>query len=591
MGSTTSSKHTLLRLLTVAAPHRKQIWKASILSVLNKIADLAPPALIGIAVDVVVKREDSLLAQYGIVEPFWQLVALAVVTVVVWALESIFEYAYQQEWRNLAQQIQHEFRVGAYDHVQQLDVGWFKDRRSGRLMSILNDDVNQLERFLDGGANDILQVGTTAICVSAVFFAFSPGLALLSMLPIPIIIWGSFWFQRSIAPRYAAVRETASLVNAQLANNLEGIETVKSFTAEQREVSRIDQLSCDYQEANREAIGLSAAFSPLIRMAIVVGFVATLIYGGHLTLNEELSVGVYSVLIFLTQRLLWPLTRLGATFDMYQRAMASTKRVLDLLDTKAQIVGGDQVLSVVKGEVVFSNVGFAYPEREELFSSLSLELPAGKTLAIVGSTGSGKSTIVRLLLRYYQSKFGTISIDGVDIESCTLQSLRASIGLVSQSVYLFDGTVAENIGYGRPSASIEELQLAAKQAEAHEFISQLPSGYDTLIGERGMKLSGGQRQRISIARAILKDPPILVFDEATSAVDNETEAAIQRSLARLSKDRSAIVIAHRLSTIRYADEIIVLEDGAIVERGTHSQLLANEDVYQRLWLVQTGERL
>ena len=246
----TTPKHTLSRLLVVAAPHRKQIWKASTLSVLNKIADLAPPALIGIAVDVVVKREDSLLAHYGITEPFWQLVALAVVTVVVWALESIFEYAYQQEWRNLAQQIQHEFRVGAYDHVQQLDVGWFKDRRSGRLMSILNDDINQLERFLDGGANDILQVGTTAICVSAVFFAFSPGLALLSMLPIPIIIWGSFWFQRSIAPRYAAVRETASLVNAQLANNLEGIGPSDRLPPGAGQSDRSAQLRL--QEANRE---------------------------------------------------------------------------------------------------------------------------------------------------------------------------------------------------------------------------------------------------------------------------------------------------------------------------------------------------
>jgi ATP-binding cassette, subfamily B, bacterial len=576
------------RLLGYAAPYRARLWRASILSVLNKIADLAPPVLIGVAVDIVIKGKDSLLGSWGITDPFEQLVWLAVVTVVVWALESIFEYAFQCDWRNLAQEIQHELRLNTYSHIQHLDIGWFKDRKSGRLMSIINDDVNQLERFLNGGANDILQVATTAICVSAVFFYFSPSIALLSMLPIPIILWGSFLFQKRIAPRYAEVRERASQVNSQLANNLAGIETVKSFTAEDREVDVVDRLSRYYKESNAKAIKLSSAFSPLIRMAIVVGFVATLIYGGKLTLDGQMEVGVYSVLVFLTQRLLWPLTRLGATFDLYQRAMASTERVLDLLETRSAINDGDQSLEKVRGEITLDNITFTYTDREEILQNFSLHIAAGQTMAVVGPTGSGKSTLVRLLLRFYDPKDGRVLLDGKDISSLKLDSLRSAIGLVSQGVYLFDGTIKDNILYGRPNSSIEEVIEAAKAAEIHSFIDALQDGYDTRIGERGVKLSGGQRQRVSIARAILKDPPILILDEATSAVDNETEAAIQRSLEKIALGRTTIVIAHRLSTIRNADQVLVMDRGQIVAQGSHDELVRESGLYARLWKVQTG---
>ncbi len=581
-------KGTFGRLFEYAKPYHKRIWRASILSVLNKIADLAPPALIGIAVDIVVKKEQSLLAQWGIVDPFEQLIWLAALTVIIWVLESIFEYAFQWDWRNLAQEIQHELRLKTYSHVQRLDIGWFRDRKSGRLMSIINDDVNQLERFLNGGANDILQVTTTAICVSGVFFYFSPSIAILSMLPIPLILWGSFWFQHKIAPRYAEVREQASQVNSQLANNLAGIETVKSFTGEDREVLAVDRLSAKYKKANASAIQLSSAFSPLIRMAIVVGFVATLIYGGKLTLAGEMEIGVYSVLIFLTQRLLWPLTRLGATFDLYQRAMASSDRILDLLDTRSSIVDGREQAVDVRGDILLENIQFSYPERENVLEGFSLSIPYGQTIAIVGPTGSGKSTLVRLMLRFYDPQEGCVRLDGKDVRNLTLESLRSSIGLVSQGVYLFDGTILENILYGRPNANKEDVIEAAKASEVHSFISSLPNGYDTRIGERGLKLSGGQRQRISIARAVLKDPPILILDEATSAVDNETEAAIQRSLERVSEGRTTVVIAHRLSTIRNADQIVVMESGKIIAQGSHGELVQTDGLYTRLWKVQTG---
>ena len=584
------SESPFKRLLRYAETDRKRIYQASALSILNKIADLAPPALIGVAVDIVIKKEDSVLAHWGIEDSFHQLVVLAVVTVLVWGAESIFEYAFQWQWRTLAQDLQHRLRVDTHRHLQKLDMGWFRDHKSGRLMSILNDDINQLERFLDGGANDILQVGTTVVCVTGVFFYFSPGIALLAMLPIPVILWGSFLFQSRIAPRYANVRERASLINSQLANNLSGIETVKSFTAEEREVQTLDRLSVEYKEANAHAIRLSSAFSPLIRMAIVLGFGATLIYGGQLTLDGQMEVGVYSVLVFLTQRLLWPLTRLGATFDLYQRAMASVHRVFELLDTQTAIVGGEHAPKKVEGGVELTDVSFAYPDREPILEDFSLSIPAGQTVAIVGPTGSGKSTIVRLLLRFYDPQSGTITLDDQSLGAWDLDTLRQSIGLVSQSVYLFDGSIWDNILYGRPDATEEEVIAAAKSAEVHEFIETLPQGYHTPIGERGLKLSGGQSQRISIARAILKDPPILVLDEATSAVDNETEAAIQRSLEVVSQNRTTIVIAHRLSTIRHADKIVVMDLGRIVAEGTHEDLIAGKGLYHRLWNVQTGER-
>ncbi|MDQ7026688.1 MAG: ABC transporter ATP-binding protein, partial [Anaerolineae bacterium] len=330
-----------------------------------------------------------------------------------------------------------------------------------------------------------------------------------------------------------------------------------------------------------------------IRMLIVSGFIAIMVFGGQLALSGQLNIGLYSILIFMTQRLLWPLTRLGETFDLYQRAMASTIRILDLLDTQAQIIDGDTPLPTkqVRGDVCFDNVEFAYSNGAEVLKGLSLNIPAGETAAIVGSTGAGKSTVIKLLLRFYDVVGGQITLDGHDLRHLQTRDLRHAIGLVSQDVFLFHGTVKENIAYGTFGASDEAIIEAAKIAESHEFIMQLPQGYDTIVGERGQKLSGGQRQRVSIARAILKDPPVLILDEATSSVDNETEAAIQRSLEKIAVGRTTIVIAHRLSTVRNADRIFVLENGQLKEQGKHEDLAQGEGIYASLWKVQMGEKL
>ena len=327
-------------------------------------------------------------------------------------------------------------------------------------------------------------------------------------------------------------------------------------------------------------------------MAILAGFTVTLLYGGFMALQERLGVGSYSVLVYLTQRLLWPMTRLADLSDLYQRSTASIQRVMDLVQTPIAIPYGGVHLPAasVVGEIVFDHVDFAYGTQPTL-TDVTLTIPPGHTVAFVGATGGGKSTLVKLLLRFYEPGRGTIRLDGRPLGELDLEDLRRAIGYVAQDSFLADATVAENIAYGVPGAARAAITAAAVTAEAHDFVVALPHGYDTQVGERGQKLSGGQRQRIALARAILKNPPILVLDEATSAVDNETEAAIQRSLDRVVVGRTSIIIAHRLSTVRNADVIYVLDEGRIVEHGTHDELRAAAGLYAALWQLQTGERL
>jgi ATP-binding cassette subfamily B protein len=561
---------------------------ASLCSILNKIWDLAPPLLIGMAIDVVALKDQSYLATWY-PDPKDQFLLLTAATAIIWILESIFQYLYDILWRNLAQTAQHDLRMDAYSHIQDLEMQWFSEQTTGGLMSVMNDDVNQLERFLDQGANDIFQVASTVIVVGGIMLFLAPEVAIWAIIPVPIIVYGSFIFQRKIGKHYSNVRKEVGDLNATLNNNLHGITTIKSFTAEEREIERVAKASASYRDANREAIRLSASFVPLIRMAILFAFTANMLVGGWMALEGELSIGAYSIIVFITQRLLWPLTRLGQTFDLYQRAMASTTRVLDLLDTEIGIVEGNYTLDSVSGEINFDNINFTYSEREQVLNNFNLSVPSGSTIGLVGATGSGKTTLIRLLLRFHDSKGGNISIDGHNVRDITLNSLRSSIGLVSQNTTLFPGSILDNVKYGNPNATKEEVLEAARIGEALSFIEELPNKWDTNIGEDGHKLSGGQRQRLAIARAVLKDAPILILDEATSNVDNETEAALQRSIEKISKNKTTLIIAHRLSTIRNADIIAVIENGKVSESGSHDYLLQNNGLYSRLWKVQTGE--
>jgi len=584
-------QNSLKNLYLYSKEQETKVRRGIFYSILNKLFDLAPPVLIGIAIDIVVEGSDSFLGGLGIVNRRQQLVVLAFLTFAIWALESIFDYLAAVTWRNISQDVEHSLRSDTFKNVLGLDLQYFENKSSGRLMAILNDDVNQLEKFLDTGANKLLQTITTVVVIGGTFLYISPLIAIFAFIPIPVIIFGSFRFTKTIASRYTRIRNAIETLNANLSNSISGILTVKSFNREEKEFARIISSSTEVKSANYHAIRLSAAFIPIIRIAILFGFTATLLIGGFMALDGEINVAMYSVLLFITQRLLWPLTELGDTFDLYQRAMASFKRINALKNTTPEIKDGSVKSNGIDKSINFQNVNFSYVENFPVLNDISLNIKKGSTTAIVGSTGSGKSTLIKLLLRLYDVDSGHILFDDIDIKDLEIHTLRKNIGLVSQDIFLFEGTVFENIAYGNLEASEKEIWEAAKLSESDEFINLLPNKKDTVVGERGQKLSGGQRQRISIARAILKNPEILILDEATSAVDNETEAAIQRSLDTLKEGRTVVAIAHRLSTIRNADIIYVLEKGRIVESGTHEELVNLKKVYANLWDVQTGKKV
>lgn len=584
-------ENNLRDLFNYALEQDTKVRRGIIYSILNKIFDLAPPILIGIAIDIVVEGSDSFIGNLGYSDRRQQLIILAVLTFIIWGLESAFDYIAAVTWRNISQDIEHSLRTDAFNNVLGLDLAFFENKSSGRLMAILNDDVNQLETFLDNGANRLVQTATTVLVIGGTFLYISPLVAVFAFIPIPIIIFGSLRFTNRIAERYTKIRNDIENLNANLSNSITGILTVKSFNREKKESERINLSSNEVKSANYHAIRLSAAFIPIIRIAILFGFTATLLIGGFLALDGEIKVATYSVMLFITQRLLWPLTELGVIFDSYQKAMASFRRIINLKNTTPTIDNGNEKLTNFNKKIEISNLNFEYVKNFPVLNDISININKGQTTAIVGSTGSGKSTLIKLILRLYDSTSGEIKFDGKNIRDLELDSLRNKIGLVSQDIFLFEGTVFENIAYGNLDAKDEEVWEAAKLSESDKFINLLPNKENTIVGERGQKLSGGQRQRISIARAILKNPEILILDEATSAVDNETEAAIQRSINTLKEGRTVIAIAHRLSTIRNAEIIYVLEEGKVVESGNHESLLETNGVYSKLWSVQTGEKI
>jgi ATP-binding cassette subfamily B protein len=588
--------------LDFGRPHWPALGLGVGAGVISRFVELLPPLFLGIAIDAVFLQSRAFSLPFvpnsslpaTRLGQFWLSAALITGA---FGVAALFNWGRLRGLNAFAQNVQHDLRTDTYDRIQRLGMPFFDERQTGELMSILSSDVNNLDAFLKGGMDRLIQLVVTVGGTGVILFALNAQLAVVTLAVVPLIALATVLYVRAVKPRYKRVRESLADLFSRLENNLTGIQVIKASNTESFERNRVREASLAFRDRNWEALKLATIFNPGQQALTGVAFVLTFVVGGLWVFtgppplfSGTLTVGAFVTFILLSQRFIQPMSQFGELLDLYQRAHASAERIFGLLaaDEIAETDAPEATpIEHPEGAVSYDDVSFGYGDTSVL-DGVDFDAPAGSTTALVGPSGSGKSTVLKLLPRLYEADDGTIRLDERPVGDITRDSLRSSIGYVGQDPFMFFGTVRENIAYGSPDATDEDVEAAARAANAHEFITNLPDGYDTQVGQRGGKLSGGQRQRLSIARALLRDPAILILDEATSAVDTETELLIQKALERVTEGRTTFAIAHRLSTIRDADRILVFDDGKIVERGTHDDLLAAEGLYAHLWQVQAG---
>ena len=570
--------NSLLRVLSYLKPYKKVVSLTLGFAILTTLLDLIPPWIIKVIIDELVDEKKTSLIN-------WVIVGL----IGVYFLRNFLNYQRIMFNNRLEQDVVFDMRSNVYKALNQLSINFFENRSTGELMSRINDDVNYVERIFIDGVEQVVTAVLTLTGITVILFYLHWKLALVALLPIPLLIWGASIYTKIAHSLYHKVRESAANMNSRLQDSISGIREIFAFNRQSHEISRFEKKSREYCNSNLKVMSLWAIYSPAMMFLGSLGTALILLYGTELIRNDEITIGSLVAFIGYLALFYTPINQLHSVNHMLQHALASSERIFEIIDRQPdvkEIPNAFLPTTNMRGEIEFQEVTFAYTQNKPVIKNLSLNISSGNKIALVGHTGSGKSTLIKLLLRFYDTDLGKITIDNHNIKELKISYLREQIGLVSQDPYLFNGTVAENILYGNVEANHEQMRKAAIAAHADDFVKGLPEEYDTRIGERGVKLSGGEKHRIAIARTLLKDPPILILDEATASVDTETELKIKEALSSLMARRTTILIAHRLSTLEGADRILVIKSGKLIESGTHDQMINNETEYAQLFRSQ-----
>ena len=590
----------LFRLLGYAKPHWKLITLSLLLMVVATTIGLSQPLLLGVLIDDVlnvgavssmsVGTSFDLLALLPVSgdDPVaalaWLVGLLIAMNITVSGLSGLRSYIMAR----IGQRVTYGLRNEVYTHLHALSLSYYNKNETGRIMASVTQDVGRLQDFISDGLQEAIRDVLTLVIICIILFALNPGLAALVLLPTPLLVWATLRFGRRLHAIYRPLWHRWAGLSALLADTIPGVRVVKAFAQEQREVGKFKGRSLDLLQGELRVAWMRSLFGPVMAFITSIGTIIIWWVGGRDILAGELTLGAFVAFTSYMYRFYGPVESLCRLNHRFQRAATSAERVFEVLDTHPEVIDqpGAMTMPTIEGRVEFRGVHFGYEEDKPVIEDLNFVVEPGEMIGLAGHSGAGKSTLINLICRFYEPQEGAILIDGHDARQVNLQSLREQIGVVLQDPFLFNGTVADNIAYGHPAASLEQVVAAAKAANAHDFIMNMPDGYDTMVGERGTRVSGGERQRLSIARAILRDPRILILDEATSNVDTETESQIQEALERLVQGRTTFAIAHRLSTLKNSHRLLILDKGKLAEIGTHDELIEQDGIYAKLCRMQ-----